>query len=51
METDAEIHGQTLGGDWELEEQGSGLKEPAGSRAPQEDLQSQLTWVHGAHRD
>ena len=32
-------------------ESGIGQREPEESRIPQEDLQSQLTWAHGVHRD
>ena len=34
-----------------MEEPGEELSNLEGSRAPQEHLQSQLTWAHGAHRD
>ena len=47
METDAETHRQISGGAQEsCGRVGIELGELEGSRTPQEDLQSQLTWAH-----
>jgi len=47
MDTDAETHSQTSGrAQRVLWKSRIGLSEPVGSRTPQEDLQSQLTWAH-----
>ena len=48
METGAETHRQTnIGGAQESCGRGEGLRELEGSREPQEDPQSQLSWAHG----
>jgi hypothetical protein len=46
METDVEIHSQTLGKAQEILLKRV-RKEPEGSRTPQENPQNQLTWTHG----
>jgi hypothetical protein len=55
METDAETHSQTLdraqGILWKSQGWKGRLKELEGSRIPQEDLQSQLTWAKGTYRE
>ena len=48
MERDVKAHSQTLGKAWgtRWKRREEGLKEPEGSRTPQENLQNQLTWAH-----
>lgn len=50
--TDAETQTSIWPSFWShVEEEGIGLREPEASRTPQEDIQSQLVWAMGAHRD